>query len=166
MNPYNKKYKYYWRQLYKMIKLQVQTKIYPTEDSQRISTLLHTIYPFSEFNISEPDEKGIQTITGIAEGAASLQYLFQQVRQQRTVEAVRRHVLYRIDLNHNKVTFLIHKQALVKHRIVLCQDPRESPLGPISITITSEKIEALIDYLFPATEKGKVLEVDYSIDNF
>lgn len=148
-----------------MIRLTVQTHIYPTEDRERISELIKMLYPFSQLYLSEPDERGIISLKGEAEGSSTLEFLFRQVRQQRTVEAVRRHVIHRIDLNHSQVTFLIHKQALMKHRVVLCQDPTESPLGPIRISIKSEKIEAVINYLFPPTEKGKVLEVDYSIND-
>ena len=148
-----------------MIKLQLQTDLHPTEDRAIIADLFNKFYTFSQIDLSEPNDRGVSVLSAQAEGPTALDFLFQQVRQQRTVEAVRRHVIHRMDLNHNSSTFFLHKQALAVNRIVLCHSADESPLGPIIVTISANDIQALIDYLFPPTKEGKVLEAEFSIDH-
>ena len=99
--------------------------------------------------------------TDILVGIESLVFLFRQTRRQRVVEAVRRYAIERMDLNHNQCDLLLHKQALFQKRIAVCGDPTESPLDHVQVTIISDNIERVIEYLFPHTELGKVLEVNY-----
>ena len=146
-----------------MIKLHLQTKLNPTEEREKIAGLFNLFYEFPTFSISDPDEEQVCTFEAEAEGPDTLNYLFNQIRRQRTVEAVRKQVLRRMDLNHQSVSFMVHKQALMNSKIVLCTQSTESPLGPIYVTITADNIERTINYLFPPTEDGKVLEADYSL---
>jgi len=41
----------------------------------------------------------------------------------------------------------LNKQAALANTIVLCDEPEESPLGPIKIILTSKGIEQIIDWL-------------------
>ena len=148
-----------------MIELHISTKLYPTEDREKIISLFNLFYDFSDKKMSEEDSEHVRIIEASAEGKESLNYLFQQIRRQRTVEAVRKQVLRRMDLNHQKVTFFIHKQALMNNKIVLCKNQDESPLGPIILTIKAKDIEFIINYLFPPTKDGRVLEATYEIED-
>jgi predicted RNA binding protein with dsRBD fold (UPF0201 family) len=60
-------------------------------------------------------------------------------------------------LLYNKVAdttyFLLNKQAASAGVVVVIEDVKESPLGPISITIDCEELDALICWLAPAEEK-------------
>ena len=148
-----------------MIKLQVDANVYATEDHEKLQKTIKNLFEFPSIEISSPDEHGICHLTAIGEGPDTLHFLFNQVRNQKTVEAVRRHVLYRMDLNNNFTAFYLHKQALVNKRIVLCHELDESPLDPITVKISATDIERTIEYLFPPTKAGKVLEVEYSLNN-
>ena len=148
-----------------MIELHLSTKLYPTEDRENIISLFNLFYDFSNVKINEENSEHVRIIEASAEGRKSLNYLFQQIRRQRTVEAVRKQVLRRMDLNHQKVTFYLHKQALMNNKIVLCKNQDESPLGPLILTIKAKDIEHIIEYLFPPTKDGKVLEVNYEVED-
>ncbi|MHA1646867.1 MAG: RNA-binding domain-containing protein [Promethearchaeota archaeon] len=150
-----------------MITLKIRTIIYPSEDLKQIKRIFEYFYPFSlsteseEIKISEPNDIHKSIASATINGLHALDFLFTQVRKQRIVEAVRKFVLERMDLNNNICKFLLHKQTLTKGSIVLCSEPEESPLGPVEIEISAENIEYVLNYLFPETEHGKVLEVSY-----
>jgi len=145
---------------YPMIELEVKIQEFPSENSEKIAELFSNIYPFAEITHTEKNPRGTITHTGTAQGLDSLRFFFEQARKQRTVEAIRQHILALLENEDNPQTvfFLIHKQALTQKKIVICKDPEESPLGPVIITLKSEELYVLINYLFPPTEKGKVIE--------
>ena len=146
-----------------MIKLTLKIPIYPTELEKNIQSIFAHFNPREGFTsfITKSEENGVQIRSMIMQGLEAVTFLFRQTRRQRVVEALRRYALERMDLNNNQCILLFHKQALFQKRIAVCGDPNESPLGPIQVTIDSHDIEPLIEYLFPHTEMGKVLEVDY-----
>ena len=146
-----------------MIKLDLKIPIYPTELVKNIRQIFEYFNPTEDYaaSIIEGEENGVKMLFMTIPGIESLVFLFRQTRRQRVVEAVRRYAIERMDLNHNQCDLLLHKQALFQKRIAVCGDPTESPLGPVQVTIHSDNIERLIEYLFPHTKEGKVLEVSY-----
>ncbi|MHA1718091.1 MAG: RNA-binding domain-containing protein [Promethearchaeota archaeon] len=147
-----------------VISLSISMNLYPTEEKEKLINLFNFFYPFESIAISEPDNYGISKMSAEIIGKNSLSFLFTQVRKQRTVEAMRRFVLPKIDFNNQNCKFMIHKQALSRGLVIVCETKEESPLGPVYLEINANKIEEVIEYLFPPTEKGRVLEVDYSIE--
>jgi uncharacterized protein len=148
--------------LCKLITIEVQTIFNPTEEIEILKKLFNRIYRFSEIDISEPDQNGVRTLKANGTGPKTLYFLFQQVRKQRIVEAVRKTVLNRMNPGNNTCTFLLNKQAMSQGYISVCHQSAESPMGPIYVTISAEDIEFVMEYLFPHTEDGKVFEADYS----
>ena len=140
-----------------MIELHISTKLYPTEDRENIISLFNLFYDFSNVKINEENSEHVRIIEASAEGRKSLNFLFQQIRRQRTVEAVRKQVLRRMDLNHQKVTFYLHKQAAVVGQIHFCELAGESPLGPIIVTVSTEDPVWFVDWLTPHTENGQIV---------
>ena len=45
--------------------------------------------------------------------------------------------------------FLLNKQAATAGVAAVVEDERESPLGPIRVTLTCEELDALTDWLVP-----------------
>lgn len=154
-----------------LIKLSIETEMHYSEDKQIIEDAISRIYNFEEFEtvISEKEEEsGLKIIRAQAEGIHTLSNLFTMVREQQIVESVRNHVLNRVYPKRTKVKFALHKQALTRGRISLVSFPGESPLGPIIITIESGstiQLTKLVEWLFPRTDKGKVIEVKYTIED-
>ena len=144
-----------------MIKLEVSTVIKPSEDPEKVKSALRKIYDFKEFKEEGPDDEGTINISAEAYGIDALRYFFEQVRKQRIVQAIRNQMLSIMDINNNEVEFMINKQALTRGIFSFCSGSEESPLGPVYIRISAKDIEYVLNYLFPETEDGKVLEVDY-----
>ena len=146
-----------------MIKLTLKIPIYPTETVNNLQHIFEHFNPTEDFksSITETEDDGVKILSMTLHGLESVAFLFRQTRRQRVVEAVRRYALERMDLNHHQCILLLHKQALFQKRIAVCGDSTESPLGAVQVIIDSHDIERLMEYLFPHTEMGKVLEVDY-----
>lgn len=47
----------------------------------------------------------------------------------------------------NSTWFYLNKQAAFAKKIVICEEADESPLGPIKVTISSNNLERIIDWL-------------------
>lgn len=141
-----------------VIELIVRTTVHPTEDEAIIQKAISHLYNFTEFHTTEKQEDGTYTLIAEATGPETLNFLFTQVRKQRIVQTIHDHVLNLADNLNNEVRFMINKQVLTQRYIALCDTREESPLGPIFITIRANNIIRLLNYLFPETEKGTVLE--------
>ena len=146
-----------------MIKLEVVTDIFPSEDEEIIKKALMNLFPFENFESKEVGNR--RKIRGIATGPRSVEFIYRQVRRQRTVEAMRHRAFKCMDIEENSLELMINKQALTQSFVVICTTPAESPLGPVYLNLSASDIEALVEYLFPKTEKGKVLEARFSIAN-
>ena len=144
-----------------MIKLEIKTKIYPTEENEIIFKIFRNFYPFEKLEPSIPNEDGESELHAEITGINSLNFIFNRVRRQRIVETARNHAIDRMYTIDNTCSFMLNKQALTQGKIALCETASESPLGPVNIRISANNIERVINYLFPHTEKGKVLEVNY-----
>lgn len=145
-----------------VISLKIKMNLYPTEEKEILVKLFHFFYPFETITTSAPDSSGVSEMSAEIIGKDALNFIYKQVRKQRTVEALRHFVLPRIIFNTNSCKFLIHKQALSMGKVVLCKTKEESPLGPVYLEFRANKIEDVIEYLFPPTAKGRVIEANYN----
>ena len=69
-----------------------------------------------------------------------------KLRQQRIRDSARKILLKNMD--ENSVSFFLNKQAAFAGRIHFIKDPeQEDFLGPITITIISDNIQEIIDWL-------------------
>ena len=145
-----------------VISLKIKMNLYPTEEKENLVNLFNFFCHFETITTSEPDRSGVSEMSAEIEGNYALSFIYKQVRKQRTVEALRHFILPRIIFSTNSCKFLIHKQALSMGKIVLCKTAAESPLGPVYLEYKANKIEDVIEYLFPPTEKGRVIEANYT----
>lgn len=135
--------------------------MHPTEDEEIIKNSFLKIYSFDSFRKETPNNRGVYEISASATGPQTLQHIFTQIRRQRTVETIHNYTQERLNPITNSCQFNINKQALTMGFIVLSTEPNDSPLGPVSVTIKATDIKPVMDYLFPQTQDGKVLEVNY-----
>lgn len=78
---------------------------------------------------------------------SSLQLLKDQFRDRRVRAAARRLLLSSMQGGELQAVLLLNKQAATVGIAALCDDPRESPLGPIVLRIRSQNIAEVIDWL-------------------
>jgi predicted RNA binding protein with dsRBD fold (UPF0201 family) len=71
--------------------------------------------------------------------------VYEQIRSRR-VMGVFRKVLLR-NMIANSTWFYLNKQAAFVGTVSICEDESESPLGPIKITIMSNELESVMNWL-------------------
>jgi hypothetical protein len=74
-----------------------------------------------------------------------LTHVRDQLRDRHIRAAARRQML--LNAQGNSTSLMLNRQAAVVGVIALCGSAEESPLGPIHMTIESETLEAVIDWL-------------------
>ncbi len=92
-----------------------------------------------------------RSVRVVAEGAASLDRIHDQFRDRHVRGAARRLLLW--TAKGDSTSVMLNRQAAIAGAVVLCSTPDESPLGPIHLKISSNKINAVIDWL-TAYEEG------------
>lgn len=142
-----------------MIRISAYLKFYPTEDKAKLIRVLQNLMNINEENVIEEDKKEYIILRGTIDGLIGLNNLYEGFRNQRTVQTARKILMEHI--RGTAVSFMLHKQALYVKRFHFAHSEGESPMGPVWVTIESDQLERLINYLVPQTEKGHVLEVDY-----
>ena len=81
--------------------------------------------------------------------------LYELLRQERILDTARSIMLSlkRGDM----LTLKLHKQSAYAGHISFISYDEESPLGPITLTIVSDKLSEIIDWLAPKTSHGRPL---------
>lgn len=96
------------------------------------------------------ESRGERThLVGKGEGIEVLDELRGLISQERIIDAARR--VLRTSIIGGTIIVCLNKQvAAVKH-ISFCQPEGESPLGPITVTVESDRLDEVIDRLAPKT---------------
>ena len=147
-----------------MIEMTIKARVYPTESEFTVKKVLRNIYNFPDdsYSLIEQENELYQIIEVNITGIDILEELFRGIRRQKIVQAFREMLEQNIDVENNLVNFMLHKQALAVPSFHLCEDPTESPLGPVEVTLRSDDIVELINYLSPNTINGEVQELHYT----
>ncbi len=113
--------------------------INPSEDPSKVKEAISNVLPNIEIQLSK------DSIQATSQNLETLTNIFDSINSRRI------HRVYRRWLNKNRsedsTWFYLNKQAALANTIVLCDEPEESPLGPIKIILTSKGIEQIIDWL-------------------
>lgn len=121
-----------------------EASVNATEDEARVQRALLNIFPDAKAEkYSRPDGVIMLRIRGL--GLNFLSTFRSIIKQERIRSAARRILMSKIQGEH--ITIDLHKQAAFAGRISFCGPEGESPLGPISIEITTASPESVINYL-------------------
>lgn len=134
-----------------MFILRVEAEVRPTESEERVAQAIR--------NIVDVDVKvvdvggGYRVAVGESTDVACLRRLHALLRQERILDAARAYAMrFR---RGNTLELKLHKQAAYAGHISLVTYDDESPLGPIRLTIVSDKIDEIVDWLAPPTSQGR-----------
>ena len=120
-------------------KIDASCAINPSEDPSKVKEAISNVLPNIEIQLSE------DSIKATSQNLETLTNIFDTINSRRIYR------VYRRCLNKNRsedsTWFYLNKQAALANTIVLCDEPEESPLGPIKIILTSKGIEQIIDWL-------------------
>lgn len=137
-----------------MVYVRVEVEVRPTEDFDKVLKALKNI--FSIGNLKVEDIGRERRIVICEENNLNvLRRFHDMLRRQRILDTARSTMLK--NLRGNTIEFKLNKQAAFQGVINFVDSDNESPLGAITVTITSNKVNAIVDWLAPRTAHGKPL---------
>ncbi|MFQ6124160.1 MAG: RNA-binding domain-containing protein [Candidatus Heimdallarchaeota archaeon] len=142
-----------------VVEIEIFCPLFETEDRIKVEQALRNLIPLPKYSIKEI--AGQSHLYGKTSGINALKLLYKKLREQRILDASRK-VMKQRDLG-NLVSFCVHKQTAVVGKISFCQPEGESPLGAITIKITSPQLESVVNWLAPYTREGKEVKLNNSI---
>jgi hypothetical protein len=118
------------------MKLSVSVPVYPTETPEKIENALENLFPDLHFTSSD------EGFSAGSENRAALTTMRMLLEKQRIRDTARE-----ILLRHTRgttLTFFLNKQAAYMGKINFSE---ECPLDPITVSITAQDIQSVIEYL-------------------
>jgi predicted RNA binding protein with dsRBD fold (UPF0201 family) len=124
------------------IDIVAEVQVKHTESRERVANALANLFGKNgELRLEEDRVMFLSTERN------SLQLLKDQFRDRRVRAAARRLLLSSVGEDGMQAVLLLNKQAATVGIAALCDDSRESPLGPIVLRIRSSKLQEEIDWL-------------------
>jgi len=124
----------------------LKANISPSEDTDKVVGALEKILGQSTGNVS----LGSHAVRLVTDDARVLLRIKDQLRDRHVRSAARRRLL--LNRERNSTSLMLNRQAATTGVLVVCGSPEESPLGPIYLTIESESLDAVIDWLTSYSE--------------
>ena len=135
-----------------MVYIRIETEVRPTEDLNKVIRAIRNLFNFKNIKVEELgnerkliviEENSIETLTKLRD----------ILRRQRILDTARNILLK--SYKGNVIEVKLNKQAAYQGVVSFVDSDNESPLGPINVVISSDKIELIIDWLTPKTSHGK-----------
>jgi predicted RNA binding protein with dsRBD fold (UPF0201 family) len=118
-----------------------EAQVRHTESKEKVASALSSLFKAGELR-AEPDR-----VVYVSESIDSLRLLKDQFRDRRVRSAARKLLLANMEEGAFQTQLLLNKQAATAGVAALCDDPRESALGPIVLRIKSNQLEKVIGWL-------------------
>jgi len=122
------------------IKITIKTELNKTEDK---NDLIYAMTNIVDIDYDVKDKE----IIGKSTDYKKLMNLYDRLRNKQTTHIARK-VLMR-NSEKDMTYILFNKQAAAIDSIVICENSKESPLGPIFMKIKTENILEFIDWFVP-----------------
>ena len=119
-----------------------EAEVKKTESSTKVSDAVGKLFPERGELRVEHDR-----VMFVSSDLESLRYLKDQFRDRRVRSSARRLLLSNREEGSLQTYLLLNKQAATVGIGALCDDPRESPLGPIVLRVRSKELDRVIDWL-------------------
>ncbi len=120
-------------------KIDMFCPINSSEDPEKVKQAVANIFPYSIIKIEN------FSIHAQSNELRSLEKIYETINKNKSQKIYIRHL--ENNLENDTTWFLLNKQAAFVDNIAICDEPEESPLGPIKITLTSSNIDAIIDWI-------------------
>jgi len=134
------------------MELVVKAIVNPTEDPAKVSSAVHKMV---DLDLRVINEDGIDYVVGVSGSIASLSPLRDLVARLGMSRLMRE--MLRSNMVGDTIEIRLHKQAAYVGAISFVSHDSESPMGPITITITAPDPEKIIEWLVPHSRGGKRL---------
>lgn len=121
------------------VDIRIECQVYPSEDPAKVVRAVKNVIS----NCSpELVDSRLRVVTKDPE---VLSIIYEQVRSRRVMGVFRKVLLN--NMIANSTWFYLNKQAAYAGTVSICQEESESPLGPIKVTMTSNELESVINWL-------------------
>ncbi|MEM4967128.1 MAG: RNA-binding domain-containing protein [Zestosphaera sp.] len=137
-----------------MFTLTVTCEVRPTEDKDKVMKAVTNLFDLDKVEVIE--DYPYSKLVGESSKIESLAKLHRILRQERILDTFRSVLLS--NKIGNTTEFRLNKQSAYVGRATLVTLDSESPLGPITVRITSDKIDEVIDWLAPKTVGGRPIQ--------
>jgi uncharacterized protein len=121
--------------------VRAETPLNPSEDSEKVNAALRNV--MDDCYIDSKHGR----IFGRSIGSESLRTIYEHVRSKAALGVLRKALL------NNRIGdatwFLLNKQAAAAGVVVIVENKEESPLGAIKVTVESEELDTVMEWLAP-----------------
>ena len=121
--------------------VRAETPLNPSEDSEKVNAALRNV--MDDCYIDSKHGR----IFGRSIGSESLRTIYEHVRSKAALGVLRKALL------DNRIAdatwFLLNKQAAAGGVVAIIENKEESPLGAIKVTIESDQLDTVIEWLAP-----------------
>ena len=122
-------------------KLALEATISPSEDPEKVAAALAGV-------VGVPPEKVTVSNSSarlVTEDPKALVRIRDQLRDRHVRSAARRQMV--LNGSGKSTSLMLNRQAAAAGVIAICGTPEESPLGPVYLSIESDRIQAAMDFL-------------------
>ncbi len=123
------------------VKVKLEASIAPSEDPAKVRAAMVNVFGDSLYSF----EEGERMLRASSDDPKSIRRLHDQLRDRHVRGAARR--LLMAGRKGDRATVMLNRQAATAGVLALCSTEEESSLGPIYLSVESEQLEALIQWL-------------------
>jgi uncharacterized protein len=122
-------------------KLSLEAAVSPSEDPAKVLEAMKNIVGEAKCDIAtDTHSAGLRT-----KDSRAVVHVRDQLRDRHVRSAARRQML--LKRSERSTSLMLNRQAAAAGVVALCGSPEESPLGPIYLTVESDDIDGVIDWL-------------------
>ncbi len=125
------------------MRVKVEVKIHPSEDAEKVLEAINNLFPTLDLELE--DDK----VVGESDKLESLENFKNKLGIQAIRDSARREL--KKGRRKNSIDFCLNRQAATVDKVSFSGE--DTPLGPIRVSITSQRMDDLIDFLAPPKDQ-------------
>ena len=120
-------------------KIEMSCPVNSSEDPDKVEKAIANIFPYSIIKYEN------FTMRAQSKELRSFEKIYETIHTNQSQKTYSRNL--ENNLENDTTWFFLNKQAAFVEKVAICDEPEESPLGPIKVTLTSSNIDGVIDWI-------------------
>jgi len=120
-------------------KIEMSCLVNSSEDPDKVEKAIANIFPYSIIKYEN------FTMLAQSKELRSFEKIYETIHKNQSQKTYSRNL--ENNLENDTTWFFLNKQAAFVEKVAICDEPEESPLGPIKVTLTSSNIDGIIDWI-------------------